>query len=477
MGGEQSYGVAADALLGQRAAGQVLRLELVEQGDHALAAVGAAGRLEQLGPAALDLRDVVEQRDDGVEVAVGRPGGRTQAARGRLELVAASGSAPTAPTAPPPGRRRRAARGPRSAAGTSRAAGRAMPLSRVISSRGSATASRSSSADGLASRVGPSGWVCRSSSRSSRPSRRSADGSAPPSGESSSWRAVSAVRTVGSATTRSAISSGATAGSCAIGSSSPATSRGTPEALRTLRSKGMLRAPDRTSTAIRDHGGAELEVLAAEQLGDRLGLGARPTGGCAPRRRRPASTARAGGRGGPSGPGRRQARRRDGLGDPPRGLEQGAAGPPADGERLHRGLVSGCRAEALRELEQPAHLRAAEAVDRLVGVADDDQVAAVAGERLQQPLLRRVGVLVLVDEDRAVAARAARSRTVRLLGEQDRAVDQLGVVEGALRVEDVEVLAEEAGQRGPVRRGPPGRPARRAGRGRARPRGPGSAAP
>ena len=47
----------------------------------------------------------------------------------------------------------------------------------------------------------------------------------------------------------------------------------------------------------------------------------------------------------------------------------------------------------------PRDVGPAEAVDRLVGVAHDDQVATVAGERLEQRDLARVGVLVLVDED------------------------------------------------------------------------------
>ena len=42
---------------------------------------------------------------------------------------------------------------------------------------------------------------------------------------------------------------------------------------------------------------------------------------------------------------------------------------------------------------------AAEAVDRLVGIADDRQVAALAGEQLEPSVLDLVGVLVLVDED------------------------------------------------------------------------------
>ncbi len=79
-----------------------------------------------------------------------------------------------------------------------------------------------------------------------------------------------------------------------------------------------------------------------------------------------------------------------------------AAGTEAAGgaERDHRrpGAPSAC-GNVGREVEDAADVGAAEPVDRLVGVADDDEVAAVAGERPQQGDLAGVGVLVLVDED------------------------------------------------------------------------------
>ena len=73
-------------------------------------------------------------------------------------------------------------------------------------------------------------------------------------------------------------------------------------------------------------------------------------------------------------------------------------------------------------------------VDRLVRVADDDEVAAVAGDRAQQRDLAGVGVLVLVDEDVRVAR--ARSSSRCGLGLDGRAPDQVGVVDGAAAVED-----------------------------------------
>ena len=51
-----------------------------------------------------------------------------------------------------------------------------------------------------------------------------------------------------------------------------------------------------------------------------------------------------------------------------------------------------------RKAGQHAHVGAAEGVDRLVGVAHRHQVPAVPRQGLQQRLLGRVAVLVLVDE-------------------------------------------------------------------------------
>ena len=74
--------------------------------------------------------------------------------------------------------------------------------------------------------------------------------------------------------------------------------------------------------------------------------------------------------------------------------------------------------EPLGELDDAARLGAAEGVDRLVGVADRDQVAAAAGEQLEQLDLGGVGVLVLVDEQPAGA--------LALLPQQLRVAVELG---------------------------------------------------
>ncbi len=67
----------------------------------------------------------------------------------------------------------------------------------------------------------------------------------------------------------------------------------------------------------------------------------------------------------------------------------------------------------------------------------------------QQPHLGGVGVLVLVDIDGVVPV-GEQPGGLGALSEEHRAVDEFGVVEDALQVEDVEVLGEEGGGGAPV---------------------------
>ncbi len=98
------------------------------------------------------------------------------------------------------------------------------------------------------------------------------------------------------------------------------------------------------------------------------------------------------------------------------------------------------------EVQHVVDVSAAEGVDRLVRVSEGDQRAAAPGQGPQQPQLRGVRVLVLVHEDRVVGGGQRR----RALGEEHRAVQELGVVQRPLHVEDVQVLGEEGGRRLPV---------------------------
>ena len=76
----------------------------------------------------------------------------------------------------------------------------------------------------------------------------------------------------------------------------------------------------------------------------------------------------------------------------------------ADGRRLR---------EIAFEIEDVAEVRAAPLVDRLVGIADDREVAVDFGEAANQQVLRPVRVLILVDHD---VAELARVELPRLLG-------------------------------------------------------------
>ena len=89
------------------------------------------------------------------------------------------------------------------------------------------------------------------------------------------------------------------------------------------------------------------------------------------------------------------------------------------------------------------HLSAAPGVDALVVVADDAQVSADAGEKLQQPKLRIVGVLVFVDEQIAVALLVA-GEDVRLLVEDlQRQEQQIIEVDRAQRAQPELVFRQE----------------------------------
>ena len=135
-----------------------------------------------------------------------------------------------------------------------------------------------------------------------------------------------------------------------------------------------------------------------------------------------------------------RAGQREPTRDPLRGDEQTRAEPTRGPQRDHLGRGAAGLGELGREVEDSAHVGTAEAVDRLVRVADHGQVAAVAGDRLEKGDLTGVGVLVLVDEH--VAEPGAQLVAVGL-GLDRGATDQVGVVGGPLAVEVGEVLVEE----------------------------------
>src|SRR5262245_50950674 len=78
-------------------------------------------------------------------------------------------------------------------------------------------------------------------------------------------------------------------------------------------------------------------------------------------------------------------------------LLPGATGKPKHRDRCR--LAFGSR-KLLREAEDSAYVGTAESVDGLVRVTHDDQIPPPARENLQKVDLRRIRVLVFVDEDR-----------------------------------------------------------------------------
>ena len=96
------------------------------------------------------------------------------------------------------------------------------------------------------------------------------------------------------------------------------------------------------------------------------------------------------------------------------------------------------------ELEDVADVGAAEAVDRLVRVADREQVAVLLGEQLEEAVLGVVRVLVLVDEDVAERLLPLLARLGEALEHVDREEEHVVEVDGvrgeeALLVEVVDL--------------------------------------
>ena len=87
---------------------------------------------------------------------------------------------------------------------------------------------------------------------------------------------------------------------------------------------------------------------------------------------------------------------------------------------------------------------AGERVDRLVVVADDAEVVAVAEPVLEQRLLQQVHVLVLVDRERAVLRAERLARALVALEELHRELEQVLEVDGALGRLALLVLAVDA---------------------------------
>ena len=123
---------------------------------------------------------------------------------------------------------------------------------------------------------------------------------------------------------------------------------------------------------------------------------------------------------------------------------------PFAASRMCASSGSSARARSVRagevalELEDVADVGAAEAVDRLVRVADHEDVAVLLGEELEQAVLGVVRVLVLVDEDVAERLLPLLARLREALEDVDREQEQVVEVDGvrgeeALLVEVVDL--------------------------------------
>ena len=99
---------------------------------------------------------------------------------------------------------------------------------------------------------------------------------------------------------------------------------------------------------------------------------------------------------------------------------------------------------AALHLQQVFRGRAGEGVDRLVVVADDAELVAVAEPALEQRLLEQVDVLVLVDRERPVARAEGVCRRRVLVVEPDRQLEQVLEVDASLPLLLVLVTAKDA---------------------------------
>ena len=136
----------------------------------------------------------------------------------------------------------------------------------------------------------------------------------------------------------------------------------------------------------------------------------------------------------------------------------------ADGDRAPRRAVGPQSFDERRRLIDDRDVGVAEAVDRLLAVADHEDrrrqgiggraeaFAPALHELAHERPLRAARVLEFVDEDVPVArleAQAALGELVHLLEELDRALENAGEIEERVRLERLLVLAERDGEDSP----------------------------
>ncbi len=124
--------------------------------------------------------------------------------------------------------------------------------------------------------------------------------------------------------------------------------------------------------------------------------------------------------------------------------------PVREHEHLRRRAVvllepyNGRVREAARHAEQVLRPGAGERVDRLVVVADDAEIVSVAEPEVEERLLEKVDVLVLVDGERAVLRAERRGGALVLLEQPNRRLEQILEVHEPLLVLAALVVAVDA---------------------------------
>ena len=128
--------------------------------------------------------------------------------------------------------------------------------------------------------------------------------------------------------------------------------------------------------------------------------------------------------------------------DARRKVDDGRCGPV-----VGRQVVANCAGPRLLEAERVLQLGSAKAVDRLILVRDDEHVAVLPRDQVEEAILGDVGVLVLVDEHVPEGVRVARAELVVSAQHALRLPLEAAVVERAERIEISAIAVAHRGQR------------------------------
>ena len=99
--------------------------------------------------------------------------------------------------------------------------------------------------------------------------------------------------------------------------------------------------------------------------------------------------------------------------------------------------------KALVEIEQVLHVGPAPSVDGLIGIADDEQVAMIAGKHLHELVLKPIDVLELVDHDVFEPFLPFETQVLAPTEDLEREYDQVVVVEAEAFLLLIEIAVEQ----------------------------------